>query len=63
MMATGKKRGTGRGADGTARVEVGKANAFGGELVNVRSFDRAVVAADIAVAKVVGEKDEDAGFG
>ena len=50
-------------ADGGRAVSVGKAEAFAGELVNVGcgNLGLIVVAAEIAVAEVVGKDEEDVG--
>ena len=56
----GHERRAGGGTDGTAGVGLGEADAFGGEAVEVRSFDPFLaVTAEIAVAEVVGHDEND----
>src|SRR5581483_11642410 len=51
-----------RGADGAAGVAGGELDPVGGELVEVRRLDlRLSVAAEVAVAEVVGEDEYDIG--
>jgi len=40
-------------------MEVGKAHAFGGQLVEDRSLHGAAVASDVAVAQIVNEEGDD----
>src|SRR5207253_1633990 len=50
-----------RGADRAARVEIGEADAFGSQPIEVRRLDPALsVAAQITVPKVVGQNQNDA---
>lgn len=52
----------GRSADGGGRVGVGKAFSFGGQPVDVGGFEfGGAVAAEIAVAEIVGEDEDDVG--
>jgi len=58
-VETSHQAGARGGADGAAGVALGEANAFGGEAIDVRGFDfRLAVAAQIAIAQIIGE-DED----
>ncbi len=61
--ASGEDAVAGGRADGEGAVGVGKAEAFAGELVDVGcgDFGLVVVAAEVSVAEVVGEDEEDAG--
>ena len=61
--ASGEDAVAGGRADGGGAVSVGKAEAFAGELVDVRcgNFGLVVVAAKVSVAEVVGKDEEDAG--
>ena len=43
-------------------MRVEKTQAVGGEAVEVRGLDLRTVAADVGVAEVIGEDDEDVGF-
>ena len=53
------------GADGGRRVGIGEPHAFAGESIDVWGFHLGfvVVATQVAVAEVVGEDEEDVGFG
>ena len=56
------ERGPRGGAHGTARVGLGEAHAFGGHAVDVgRGYEGLSVAAEVAVAHVVAEDEEDIG--
>src|SRR5262249_20061860 len=60
----GEKTGARRRADGRGDVELSELGSFSGETVDVRRGNEvAAVAADVAVAHVVGEEEEDVGFG
>ena len=61
--ASGEDAVAGGRADGGRAVSVGKAKAFAGELVDVRcgDFGLVVVAAEVSVAEVVGEDEENVG--
>jgi hypothetical protein len=61
-VATRQERGPARRTDLRAGVEVREAHALGGHPVEVRRADRrAAVAAEVAVALVVGQDDDDVG--
>ena len=61
--ASGEDAVAGGRADGGGAVSVGKAKAFAGELVDVGcgDFRLVVVAAEVSIAEVVGEDEEDVG--
>jgi hypothetical protein len=61
MVTAGEQCGARRGADGGAGVEVGKADATGGEAVEGRSLYRAAVAAEVAETEVVGKQNDNVG--
>jgi hypothetical protein len=61
VVTAGEQRGARRGADGGARIEIGEADAAGGEAVEGGSLYRAAIAAEVAETEVVGEKDDDVG--
>ena len=55
------ERGAGRRANGAAGIEIRETHPFGGEAVEIRRLDlRLAVAAEVAVAEVVGEDEHDA---
>ncbi|MDB6065803.1 MAG: hypothetical protein JWR26_2011 [Pedosphaera sp.] len=59
----GQERGARGSGCGTASVEAGEAQAFRGECVDVGRPDLGLaVAAEVAVAEVIGEDEEDGGF-
>ena len=61
-VTAGHQRGPGRRTDGRADVEVGELDAFGGEAVEVgRGEPLRAEHADVGVALVVGEHDDDVG--
>ncbi len=52
----------GGGADGASGVVVGEAHAFGGHAVQVGRLDEALaVGAEVAVAQIVGQDEDDVG--
>ena len=56
----GEDRGARRGADAAGGVALGKADALGGKLVEVRCFDdRVAVAGEVAPAQVVRQEHDD----
>jgi hypothetical protein len=56
------QRAAGRGADGAAGVDLGEAGTFGGHAVDVWRLDFLLaVAAEVAVAEIVGEDEDDVG--
>ena len=62
VVAPGEQRGASRGAQRCAAVVLGAAHALGGEPVDVgRGQDGVAVAAQIAVAEVVGHHQNDVG--
>ena len=62
VVASGEQRGARRGADRRAAVVLGAAHALGGEPIDVgRGQDGVAVAAQVAVAQVVGQEDDDVG--
>ena len=62
VVASGEQRGASRGADRRAAVVLGAAHALGREPVDVgRGQDGVAVAAQVAVAQVVGHDKDDVG--
>ena len=62
VVASGEQRGACRGADRSAAVVLGAAHALGGEPIDVgRGQDGVAVAAQVAVAQVVGQEQDDVG--
>ena len=62
LVAAGQERGAGRGAIGAGDVSVGEADARGRERIEVRGRDiLAAMEADVGVAHVVADDDEDVG--
>ena len=59
-VQAGHERGAGGGADSAAGVALGEAQPFGGKPIDVRSLDfHLPVAAEIAVAEIIGEDKND----
>ena len=59
-VASGHESGAARGADLGGGIELREAQAFGGHTIQIRRLDRRVaVAAEVAVAEVVGQDDDD----
>ena len=64
QMLAGEENTAGGGADGSAGVMVAEANAFLGQLVNVGGLDFGLtVGSEFAVSEVIGEDEDDIGFG
>lgn len=62
--AAGQNGGTGGRANSTRRVSLREANPFGRELIEVRCLDaRVAVTSEIPPPQVIGEEDDDVGFG
>lgn len=61
MISTGQQVGAGGGTQRRA-VEVGQHAAIAGELINVGRADLAAKGAQVGVAEVIGENDNDVGL-
>ena len=60
----GEKHTAGRRADGVAGVELGEADAVGGELIEVGSFDLLLaITSQFAITEIVGHEIDDVGLG
>lgn len=63
-VTSGQEGASGGSADRGPGVVAGEADPFGGEAVEVGGFDLGLtVAPEFAVAEVVGENEDDVGFG
>ena len=52
-----------RGADGRAGIGIGESHAVGGQAIEIRRFDLLLaVAAEVAVAEVIGQDEDDIGL-
>jgi hypothetical protein len=60
-VAAGQERGARRRTDGVRGAEIGEAHALGGHAVEVGGADARAVAAEIAVAEIVAEDEDDVG--